>query len=94
MVRSSKLRRASSRPPLEATARVKDDDLDSKPGWILWVVDKRPLPEPRRFDLFSLGSPDELGRLLGMTTLLEALLVRETRPLSVSACCKGKNRCR
>ncbi|MFS7926317.1 hypothetical protein Hanom_Chr04g00295631 [Helianthus anomalus] len=33
IVSSSKLLRASSRPPLdEGTARVKDDDLDSNPG--------------------------------------------------------------
>lgn len=88
MVSSSKLRRASSRPPLDAKARVKDDGFCSKPGWTLWVVDRRPLPEPSRFNLFSLGSPEELGRLLDATALFDALAARETLPLTGSACCK------
>ncbi|KAG5560397.1 hypothetical protein RHGRI_003645 [Rhododendron griersonianum] len=73
MVSSSKLRRGSSRPPLVAAARVKDADLDSRPGWTLWVVDRRPLPDPNRLCRFSLTSTDELGRLPGMTTLFEVL---------------------
>ncbi|GER46271.1 basic helix-loop-helix (bHLH) DNA-bindingsuperfamily protein [Striga asiatica] len=32
IVKSSKLRRVSSRMPLEPAARVKDDDFDSNPG--------------------------------------------------------------
>lgn len=91
MVSSSKLLRASSRPPLDVAVRVNEDDLDSKPGWTLWVVDTRPPPEVSRFDLFSANSAEELGRLLDTMTLFEALLVLETRPLSVSTCCYGKN---
>ena len=86
IVSSSKLRRGSSRPALVAVALVKDDDLDSKPGWILWVVDRRPLPEPNRLVRFSPASPDELGRLLDTTTLFEVLPFREVRPRSESAC--------
>ena len=87
MVSSSKLRRGSSRPPLVAAARVKDDDFDSKPGWTLWVVDRRPLPETNRLGRFSLASPDELGRLPEMTTLFEVLpLLAAPRLLSESAC--------
>ena len=87
--RSSKLLRVSSRPPLAAGARVKEDDFDSNPGWILWVVDRRPLPEASRLDRFSLGSPEELGRLLDITALFEVLPFREDDwGLSESGCCK------
>lgn len=89
IVSISKLLRASSRPPLEVAVRVKEDDFDSKPGCTLWVEDKRP-PEPSRFDLFSANSAEELGRLLDKIALFEALLVLETKPLSVSTCCYGK----
>ena len=84
--RSSKLRRASSRPPLvAAVVRLKVVVLDSNPGWSLWVVDRRPLLETNRLDLFSLGSPEELGRLLETTGLFEALPFRdELRALSES----------
>lgn len=88
MVSSSKLRRASSRPLLVPTARVKDDDFDSNPGWTRWVVEIRPLPEPSRFNRLSPGSPEELGRLLDIIALFEVLPVREIRPLSESACWK------
>lgn len=80
MVRSSKLRRGSSRPAFVAAALVKEDDLDSKPGWTLWVVDGRPLPVPNQI------SPDELGRLLDTTALFEVLPFREVRPRSESTC--------
>jgi len=87
--RSSKLLSVSSRPPLVARARVKEDDFDSSPGWILWVVDRRPLLEASRLDRFSLGSPEELGRLLEITALFEVLPFREDdRGLSESGCCK------
>lgn len=87
MVRSSKLRSVSSRPPFVVAAdRVKDDDLDSNPGWSLWVVERRALLESRLV-LLSLGSPEELGLLLDMTTLLEELPFRDKdRVLSESAC--------
>lgn len=90
IVRRSKLRRVSSRLPLVATARVKEDDLDSNPGCNLWVVDKRPLPVPSQERRFSLGSPDELGRLLDITTLFEVLTFLDKRPLSESFCCRMK----
>lgn len=83
IVNSSKLRRVSSLTPLVA-ARVKEEDLDSKPGCNLWVVEIRPLPEP------SLGSPEELGLLLETTALFELLPVRERRPLSESIFWKWK----
>lgn len=90
--RSSKLLSASSRPPLVAAVRVKDVVLDSNPGWILWVVDRRPLLETSRLDRFSLGSPEELGLLLDTTGLFEVLPLRELRPLSESGCCKEERR--
>lgn len=87
IVSSSKLRRESSRPPLAAGARVNDDDFNSKPGWILWVVDRRPLPETSRLERLSVGSPEELGRLLDTIALFEVLPFREElRGLSDSAC--------
>lgn len=90
--RSSKLLSASSRPPLVAAVLVKDDVLDSNPGWNLWVVDRRPLLETSRLDRFSLGSPEELGLLLDTTGLFEVLPLRELRPLSESGCCKEGRR--
>ena len=87
--RSSKLLSVSSRPPLVAAVRVKVVVLDSNPGWILWVVDRRPLLDISRLDRFSLGSPEELGRLLDTTGLFELLPLREElRPLSESGCRK------
>lgn len=73
MDRSSKLLNVLSRPLLVAVARVKEDDCDSNPGWIFWVVDRRLLLETIRLDRFSLGSPEELGRLLDITALFEEL---------------------
>lgn len=89
IVRSSKLRSASSRPLLVAAPREKDDDLDSYPGWALWVVDRRPLPEPETSlpDRLSLWSPDELGRPPDMIALFKELLFRDKeRGLSESGC--------
>uniref|UniRef100_A0A2P2JVF0 Casein kinase I isoform delta-like protein n=1 Tax=Rhizophora mucronata TaxID=61149 RepID=A0A2P2JVF0_RHIMU len=77
MDRSSKLLSVPSRPPLEAAARVKDDDLDSNPGWILWVVDRRPLLESNRLDRISPGFSDELGWLLDTPALFEVLPFRD-----------------
>lgn len=87
MDRSSKLLSVSSRPPLVAVARLNEDDLDSNPGCTLWVVDNRPLLESNRLDRFSLGSPEELGRLLDTTALFEVLPFRDDdRGLSESVC--------
>lgn len=87
MDKSSKLLSVSSRPPLVAVARVNEDDLDSNPGCILWVIDNRPPFERSRLDRFSLGSPDELGRLLDTTALFEVLpFLDDDRGLSGSGC--------
>lgn len=86
--RSSKLFSGSSRLPLVPAAREKDD-LDSRPGWTLWVVDRRLLLETSRLERLSLGSPEELGLLLVMKGLFEELPFREElRALSESGCCK------
>lgn len=86
--RSSKLLSVSSRPPRVPAVRVKDD-LDSRPGWTLWVVDRRLLLEINRLDRLSLGSPEELGLLLDIIGLFEALPLRvELRALSESGCYK------
>lgn len=82
--RKSKLRRVASRPDLEPEPRARADVFDSNPGWILWVVDRRPLVDIRRLDRLSLGSPDELGLLVDTTALFEVLPFRELRPLSES----------
>jgi hypothetical protein len=53
------------------------------------VVDRRPLLETSRLDRLSLGSPEELGRLLDMTGLFEVLpFLDELRVLSESGCYK------
>lgn len=90
IVRRSKLRRVSSRLPLVATARVKEDDLDSNPGCDLWVENSRPLPDPNRLVRFSLASPLELGLLLDSTALFDVLPVQDNRPLSESVCWRTK----
>lgn len=71
--RSSKLLRGFSRLPFVGPARVKDDDLDSNPGWVLWAAERRPLLETSRLERPSPGSPEELGRLLEITALFEML---------------------
>lgn len=51
------------------------------------MVDRRPLLETSRLDRLSLGSPEELGRLLDMTGLFEVLpFLDELRVLSESGC--------
>ena len=67
--------------------RVKEDDFDSNPGWILCVVDRRPLLETSRLERPSVGSPEELGLLLEMIALFELLPCREDdRTFSESGC--------
>lgn len=85
---SSKLRSVSSRLPFVATERKKDD-FDSTPGWIFWVeAVRRLLLGKSRLARSSLGSPEEVGRLLDKTGLLEALPCREElRARSESGCC-------
>ena len=84
--RNSKLLRASSRPGLTAALRATVEVFDSKLGWILWVVDIRPLVECSLLVRLSLGSPDEPGLLDDAIALFEVLPFREVRPLSRSAC--------
>lgn len=84
--RNSKLLRASSRPGLTAEPRARVDVFDSKLGWILWVVDIRPLVECSLLVRLSLGSQDEPGLLDDAIALFEVLPFREVRPLSRSAC--------
>lgn len=90
--RNSKLRRGSSRVPLETGAREKEGGLCSMPGWILWVVEARPVLEITLL-LFrtSVESPDEFGLPLEIAALLDELQFLEVRPLSESGCCNLMN---
>lgn len=93
MERSSKLLDGSTLLPRVAPERIKEDDLDPKPGCSLWMVAERwppppPLLETRQFGRPSLRSPE--GRLFIMTAFFKGLPLRKAyeRLLSESSCWK------